>query len=44
MIVTEQGCVVHRGVQFDRCEDGYQVFKCPLCRLDVEREAEDSQG
>jgi hypothetical protein len=44
MIVTETGCIVHRDVQWDRLEEGYAIFKCASCGLDVAREAEDSQG
>ena len=28
--------------QYDRCEDGHQVFKCRVCHKDVAREADDS--
>jgi hypothetical protein len=28
--------------QFDRCEDGHQVFRCVVCHKDVAHEAEDS--
>ena len=42
MVITAEGCILHRGVQYDRCELGYSYYKCPLCGLDVEREAEDT--
>lgn len=42
MILTVEGCVLHRNVQFDRCEDGHQVFKCLDCGKDVDREADDA--
>lgn len=44
MILTAEGCidgVMHRNVQFDRCEAGHQVFKCPGCGQEF-LEAEDS--
>lgn len=42
MILTVEGCVLHRNVQFDRCEDGHQVFKCLDCGHDVAHEADDA--
>lgn len=41
-VITERGCVKHLIVQWDRMEDGYSIFKCLLCREDVDREAEDA--
>lgn len=41
-IITEQGCIKHLIVQWDRYENGYSIFKCLFCREDVDREAEES--
>lgn len=42
MIITETGCIKHVVVQYDRQEAGYAIFKCLMCGLDVDREAEDA--
>lgn len=34
MILTAESCIegmMHKNVQFNRVEDGHQVFKCPSC-------------
>jgi hypothetical protein len=41
-VITEEGCVIHLRVQWDRCEDGASVFKCLDCGLDVVKEMEDT--
>ena len=39
MIVTAEGCIVHRNVQFDRCEISQSIFKCQDCGVEfVEHE------
>lgn len=43
-VITLEGCIIHRHVEFNRIENGYQVFKCADCGFDVEQEAEDSCG
>jgi hypothetical protein len=40
-VITEEGCVIHLRVQWDRQEDGYSIFKCLDCGLDVAQEPED---
>jgi hypothetical protein len=42
MIVTETGCIIHKlGGEYAGQEDGYAIFKCPVCGEVVSREAED---
>lgn len=40
-VITAEGCVIHKHVQFNRIEMSYQIFKCEDCNLDVDHEAED---
>lgn len=44
MILLDKSCVdtiMHRNVQFNRCEQSYQIFKCPTCGIEI-LEAEDT--
>jgi len=44
MIMLDKSCIdtiMHRNVQFNRSENGHQIFKCPACGVEV-LEAEDS--
>lgn len=40
-IVNSEGCIIHKRVQWDRLEEGHDIFKCLDCDKDVEREASD---
>jgi hypothetical protein len=42
VVVTAEGCIVHKRVMWNRCDDAISIFKCEDCGLDVAREAEDT--